>query len=115
MKNLFVLISVSFCVGCTTVTFVRKDLSPTKQAVLRYAPTDNAKKEEKYKAKVASESRQFCGGDYSVMKEYQARENTGTSTGVGTGFGVGFGGIALGSSQSNTAMYNFVEISCANN
>lgn len=112
MKKIILFSMLLSSVSCTTVTFVRKDFSPQKQAVLKYSPTDDAKKEEKYKAKVAEESRKFCGGDYTINKEYQAREATGTSTGVGTGFGVGFGGVLLGTSQSNTAMYNFVEVSC---
>ncbi len=104
--------SVALLSACTTVEFVRKDLSPTKQAVVRYLPANSEKKEAKYKAEVNKKATSFCEGAYDITKEYQARENTGTSTGVGTGFGIGMGGIMLGSSQENTAMYNFVEFTC---
>lgn len=73
MQRLTIILALVFCSACTSVTFVRKDIAPQKQAVLKY---------------------------------------TETSSGVGTGFGVGFGGVMLGASQNDTAMYNFVEVSC---
>lgn len=98
--------------GCTTVEFVRKDIAPEKKAVLRYVPPANEKKAAKYKDEVNKKAQEFCGGEFNITKEYQARQPTGTSTGVGTGIGLGMGGIMLGSSQESTAMYNFVELSC---
>lgn len=98
--------------GCTTVEFVRKDISPSKRAILRYLPPSNSNREAKYQEEVRKKATDFCGGDFSITKEYQAREETGSSTGIGTGFGVGMGGIMVGGSNQNTAMYNFVEIEC---
>lgn len=112
MQRLTIILALVFCSACTSVTFVRKDIAPQKQAVLKYPSTSDTKKEEKYKSKLNKEVHQFCGGDFVIKKEYQAREYTGTSSGVGTGFGVGFGGVMLGASQNDTAMYNFVEVSC---
>lgn len=109
---LFAFFSIATLSACTTVEFVRKDLSPNKQAVVRYLPPTNEKKQAKYDEEVKKKATSFCEGAYDITKEYQARENTGTSTGVGTGFGIGMGGIMLGGAQENTAMYNFVEFSC---
>ncbi len=102
--------------GCTTVEFVRKDTKPVKQAVIRYAPQSNPDKEAKYREEFKKQASGFCGGEFDITKEYQAREETGSSTGVGTGFGtgmgVGVGGIFLGGSSRNTAMYQFIEFAC---
>lgn len=104
--------------GCTTVEFVRKDLTPVKQAIIRYPPQSNPKSEAKYRDELAREAREFCGGEYAITKEYQAREETGTATGMGTGIGMGMGRrgfgstIMLGSSTRPTAMYHFVELAC---
>lgn len=112
MKKLLSLTFIFSLCGCTTVTFVRKDLKPEKKAILRYLPQSSEKNEAKYREKVASEAKTFCGGEYKITKEYQAREETGSSTGVGTGVGFGMGGIMLGGSSRNTALYNFIEIVC---
>lgn len=112
MQRLTILFVLIICSGCTSVNFVRKDFTPQKQAVLKYQATSDSNKDQKYKNKVDKEARQFCGGDFAITKEYQAREYTDTSSGVGTGFGVGFGGVMLGASQSDTAMYTFVEVAC---
>lgn len=109
--RLVILASALFC-GCTTVEFVRKETYPQKQAVLRYQPSSKPSKEAKARNEVEKKARDFCGGDYEITKEYQARQNTGASTGVGTGLGIGMGGIMVGASQDNSAMYNMVELSC---
>ncbi len=98
--------------GCTTVEFVRKDLAPTKQAVVRYAPASSEKSRSKYLQEVDKQARNFCEGNYQITKEYQARDETGASSGVGTGVGMGMGGIFVGGSHRNSAMYNFVEFTC---
>ena len=109
---LVLLFSGGILSGCTTVEFVRKDITPKKQAVVRYLPTSNANKEAKYREEVKKQANGFCGGEFDITKEYQARQDTGTSTGVGTGLGFGMGGLMVGSTSANTAMYNFVEFSC---
>lgn len=112
MKKI-ILIAISFLfTACTTVEFVRRDTNPVKKAVLRHSPPSSTEKAEKYKEEVAKKAHEFCGGDFDITKEYQAREETGTSTGLGTGVGVGMGGIMIGGATRNTAMYNFVEFSC---
>ena len=98
--------------GCTTVEFVRKDTSPTKQGILRHSPPSNAKQEKKYRAEVDKNATEFCGGKYKITKEYQAKDIDNTTTGVGTGFSFGSGAIMVGSSTPNRSMYNFVEFSC---
>ena len=95
--------------SCTTAEFVRKDTSPTKQGVIRYP--SNSSREEKYRNDLKKKVRDFCGGDYKITKEYQAREQVGSS-GMGTGMGIGMGGIFLGGSNVSTEMFNFVEFTC---
>jgi hypothetical protein len=112
MKRLAFSLIVLFLSGCTTVEFVRKDQVPQKQGVLRYLPTSSASKEAKYREKVNEKAREFCGGEFKITKEYQAREETGSSTGIGTGIGFGHAGIMLGGSRGSTAMYQFVEFVC---
>lgn len=107
------LIILLLLTGCTTVEFVRKDLTPKKQAVVRYSPTSSDSKEAKYKDEVKRQALLFCGTDYEITKEYQARDEANSSAGIGTGFGIG-GGSSLFISGANrsTVMYNFVEFSC---
>lgn len=113
MKTYVVLIFIYLLItGCTTVDFVRKDFTPQKQGVLRYDPPSSEKSREKYRAEVDKKATAFCGGDYRITKEYQAREESGVSTGVGTGMSVGMGGVFLGGSNRATTMYNFVEFAC---
>lgn len=112
--NLISILAVLFFLGgCTTVEFVRKDTTPEKKAVLRHTPPSDEKKAAKYKDEVNKKAHEFCGGDFNVTKEYQARQPTGSSTGLGTGVGLGMGGIMLGTSHQSSVMYNFVELSCA--
>lgn len=101
-----------FLCACTTVEFVRKDMTPSKQAVVRYQPSSKPAKEAKYKNEVQKKAKEFCGGDFEITKEYQARQQTGASTGVGTGLGIGMGGIMVGASHDTSALYNFVEFAC---
>ncbi len=105
--------STFFLFACTTVEFVRKDLTPQKKAVVRYSPSSSVDTEAKHREELKKQALSFCGGDYEITKEYQAKDETGTSTGLGTDFGVGAGSsIFIGGSRGNTAMYNFVEFSC---
>lgn len=99
--------------GCTTVDFVRKDLTPTKQAVVRYSLSSSPSREAEYRTKLNRLATDFCGGEYQITKEYQAREETGSSAGVSTGFAIGRrSSIFVGGSGRATAMYNFVEFVC---
>lgn len=98
--------------GCTTVDFVRKDISPQKQGILRHSPPSDAAKAEKYRAEVDKKATEFCGGKYHVTREYQAEDISNTSTGVGTGFGYGGAGILIGTSTPSRSLYNFVEFVC---
>lgn len=111
MKTLLTIFILLLC-SCTTVEFVRKDTNPKKQAVLRHYPASSPEKGAEYREEVRKQARGFCGGEYDVVREYQAREDSGSS-GVSTGVGVGMGGsIFIGGSSRNTQMYNFIEISC---
>lgn len=112
MRHLFFLFALVLA-GCSTVDFVRKDLSPHKQGVLRYTPTSSTDREAKLKDQVGKKAGEFCAGPFEITKEYQAREDTGSGAGVGTGFGFGGGGLLIGTSTRNTALYNFVEFKCA--
>ncbi|MGZ3690733.1 MAG: hypothetical protein ACXVAX_04480 [Pseudobdellovibrio sp.] len=109
-KSLFLILFI-LC-GCTTVEFVRKDFTPTKQAVLRYAPPSDSKDEAKYREEINKKAGEFCGGGFQITKEYQARDASDSSVGVGTGFGTRSSSLFLGSTTPNTSMYNFVEIIC---
>jgi hypothetical protein len=113
MQSVLFLVAMDlFLVGCTSVDFVRKDLSPQKQGILRHSPTTDASKAEKYRQEVDKKATEFCGGKYHITKEYQAQDESNSSTGVGTGFGFGGGGIMVGASSPNRSMYNFIEFSC---
>lgn len=103
--------------GCTSVEFVRRDLTPVRQAVLRYPPQSDADGEAKHRAELTKKAVEFCGKDFKIVKEYEALEkndDSGMRTGIGTGFGMGAGGAIFigGSSGSSERMYHFVEISC---
>lgn len=103
----------AFLSGCTTVEFVRKDFTPRRQAVLRYAPPSSESRAVKYRIELSKQATNFCGGEFDITKEFQAREETGSAAGIGTGFGIGgSGSIFVGGSDRSTAMYNFVEIAC---
>ncbi|MCM2354828.1 MAG: hypothetical protein NDI63_14505 [Pseudobdellovibrio sp.] len=114
MKNHGLLI-LSFILlsSCShTVEFVRRETSPTRQAVVRYYPTDKPEKEAKYREDLKKKATGFCNGDYTITREYQARDESNTSTGIATGVGIGHGAIMVGGSGPSTTMYNFVEFSC---
>ncbi|WP_409479802.1 hypothetical protein [Pseudobdellovibrio sp. HCB154] len=95
-----------------TVEFVRRETSPTKQAVVRYYPTDKPEKEAKYREDLKKKATGFCNGDYTITREYQARDESNTSAGIATGVGIGHGAIMVGGSGPSTTMYNFVEFTC---
>ena len=101
--------------SCTTVEFVRKDLTPEKKAVLRYSPPSSEKRAADDRAELDKQARKFCGSDFKITKEYEAREqsgSTGIGTGVTTGVGFGVGGVMIGNSVPTTEMYHFVDITC---
>lgn len=113
MKTKLLFLSLVLLIsGCTTVEFVRKETSPTKQATLRYFPPSDAESSAKYRAELNKQATDFCGGDFIITREYMAREDNGNSAGLGTGFGMGAGSIFLSGSNRSSTMYNFVEISC---
>jgi hypothetical protein len=110
----FWIVSVLFAMcGCTTVEFVRKDLTPQKQGILRYTPPSNANREAEYKNEVNKKAQEFCGGDFNITREYQAMEESRSSVGVGTGFGIGRqSSVLIGGAGPRESMYNFVEFVC---
>lgn len=115
VNRFFILVSgfVFILGGCTTVEFVRKDFTPRRQAVLKYAPPGSESREIKYRIELNKQATNFCSGEFDIAREFQAREETGSSAGIGTGFGIGSSGsIFVGSSDRSTAMYNFVEVVC---
>lgn len=110
--RLLVLAALVLVSGCTTVEFVRKDITPKKQATLRYPSQSSQSDDAKYREKLSAQARDFCGGEYITTKEYQAREESSSAVGVGTGVGIGTGSIFLGTSDRGSSMYNFTEIAC---
>lgn len=114
MKKLILIAPVLlFLTGCShTVEFVRRDTSPQKQAVVRYSPTEKPDVEAKYRDDLQKKATQFCGGDYQITREYQARDESRSSAGVATGVGFGSGAIMVGGGGPSTSMYNFVEFTC---
>ena len=107
------LLTLLFTFSCShTVEFVRRDTSPQKQAVVRYYPTDTAEKEAKYREDLKKQALSYCGGDYTITKEYQARDESNSSAGVATGFGIGNSSVMFGGAGPRTTMYNFVEFVC---
>ncbi|MES2803544.1 MAG: hypothetical protein V4654_13705 [Bdellovibrionota bacterium] len=101
------------CSCSHTVEFVRRDTAPQKQAVVRYYPTDKPETEAKYREDLKSKATNYCGGEYTITKEYQARDESNTSAGVATGFGIGGNSsVMFGGSGPRTTMYNFVEFTC---
>lgn len=115
MKFRFIVLAALFLLsGCTSVEFVRKDFTPKKQATLRYPSQSSRSDDLKFREKISSEARNFCDGDYTITKEYQARDEGNSSVGVGTGFGLGTGSVFMGTSDRGSSMYNFAEVSCKN-
>lgn len=110
-QRLAVIFLLPFLAACTTVEFVRKDLTPQKKAVVRFSPPSSPEREKDYKEELAKKASEFCGGPFEITKEYQAREESG-GTGVGTGVGFGAGAIFIGGASPSSTMYNFVELSC---
>lgn len=113
MKRFVCLIIVGALCGCTTVEFVRKDVTPQKQGILRHSTTSNPKREAEYKEKVNEKAREYCGGDFQITREYEARDVSSSSVGVGTGFGFGrSSSVLVGGSAPTQNMYSFVEFTC---
>lgn len=113
--KIYFLISIFLFIstGCTTVEFIRKDTSPRKTALVRYALASSPEREKEYREVLDKEAKEFCGGDYYITKEYQAREESSSSAGVGTGFGIGRGtSIFMGGYNRPTSLYNFAEFDC---
>lgn len=119
MKRFLAVFILIFSSGCTTVEFVRKDLTPKKQAVVRYPPQSNPEKEQKFRNELNERATEFCAGPFEITKEYEALTESAAGPIVGTGFGLGhhrrgFGtGVFLGGSGSNERTYHFVELSCS--
>jgi len=113
-RSVVVLIGLLFLSACgTTVEFVRKDTSPRKQGVLRYEPYSDLKKEANARNELTKKANEFCGpAGFEIIKEYQAREESGTSRGLSTGIGFGSSAVFLGGGRRSTKMYNFVEFQC---
>lgn len=114
MKTLSLIASMLLILSsCShTVEFVRRDTSPTKQAVVRYYPTDKPDTEAQYREDLKKKATGFCNGDYTITREYQARDESNSSAGIATGVGIGNGAIMVGGSGPRTTMYNFVEFTC---
>lgn len=114
MKNLIlVFLAIYILSACShTVEFIRRETSPQKQAVVRYYPTDKPEIEAKYREDLKKKATEFCDGDYTITREYQARDESNSSAGIATGVGIGHGAIMVGGSGPKTTMYNFVEFSC---
>ena len=98
--------------SCVSVEFVRKDMIPTKQAVLRYLPPSSDKREAEAREEIKKQVTAFCGGDYTVTKEYQELSPRSSSVGIGTGFSNGGSSIIFSSANRTETMYNFVEVVC---
>lgn len=101
--------------SCTTVEFVRKDTVPTKQGILRHLPPSSGDKEVKYRDEVKKKAQEFCGGDFTITKEYQALDESQSSTGIGIGTGFGYSSrssVYMGGSSPARSMYSFVEFTC---
>lgn len=113
-KHGFFILSIVLLSSCShTVEFVRRETSPTKQAIVRYYPTDKPEKEAKYREDLKKKATGFCDGDYTITREYQARDESTSSAGIATGVGIGnSGAIMVGGSGPRTTMYNFVEFTC---
>jgi len=113
MKHLFTFILFFGVCGCTTVEFVRKDLTPHKQGILRHSPPSSGSREAEYRDLVNEKARQFCGGDFTIVREYQALDESRSTAGVGTGFGFGNrSSIIVGGAGPKQTMYHFVEFIC---
>ena len=66
-----------------------------------------------YKTKINEKAREFCDGEFTVTKEYEALEQSRSSAGIGTGFGFGGGSsILIGGAGPSQTMYQFVEFKC---
>lgn len=113
MKQIGILSILLLLAGCTTVEFVRKDFVPHKQGILRHSVPSSAESQVKYRDEVNKNAREFCGGDFSILKEYEALDESRSAAGIGTGFGFGHrSAIMIASSNQNQMMYSFVEFSC---
>lgn len=113
MKRILTSFLIFGLCSCTSVEFVRKDISPTKQGILRHFPASNEAKAAEYKALVDEKAREYCGGNFKITKEYQALGESRTTAGVGTGFGIGRrSSFMIGGTGPSERMYHFVEFDC---
>lgn len=109
----YVIVLLFILTSCTTVEFVRKDVTPQKQGVLRHSITSDEKKAAEYRAEVNKKAREFCGTDFTITKEYQAREEARSTAGIGTGFSIGrSSSLFIGGMGPSSSMYDFVEFMC---
>jgi hypothetical protein len=108
-----VLVFFLWITGCTTVKFLRKDISPVRKAALMYPLPSSSEREKEYRNEFRDQAREFCSGDYYVIREYQERHPTGSAVGLGTGFGIGsHTGVIIGGTQMSSEVFTFVEIGC---
>ncbi|MEZ0391066.1 MAG: hypothetical protein ACAH59_02545 [Pseudobdellovibrionaceae bacterium] len=113
MKKYFLIMTLfSFC-ACTTVEFVRKDLTPRKEGILRHNPASSPERETEYREKVNAKAREFCGGDFTITREYEALAEARTTAGIGTGVGIGSrGSVTIGGIGPSESTYHFTEFIC---
>jgi hypothetical protein len=114
-STFFLLITFAFLflVSCISVDFVRRDYTPVKQGILRHSPASGAERVAKYRDEVNKQAREFCKGDFTITKEYDALGEAKSTAGIGTGFGVGGrSSVFFGSSVPSETMYSFVEFTC---
>ncbi len=99
--------------GCMTVEFVRKDFVPHKQGILRHSIPSSAENELKYRNEAKKQAQEFCGDDFTILKEYQALDLAPSSSGIATGFGLGrHSTMMIGGTSQNQIMYSFIEFTC---
>jgi hypothetical protein len=115
VKNVYLILTTILVTACSTVEFVRKDFTPHRQGVFRSSTTASESRQAKDREEINQKAKEFCGGEFTVTKEYQALEPTRTTAGVGAGLGMGIGtnsAFMLGSSTATERMFNFVEFVC---
>jgi hypothetical protein len=106
-------IAFLFLTSCISVEFVRRDYTPVKQGVLRHSPASGTERIAKYRDEVNKQAREFCKGDFTITKEYDALGESKSTAGVGTGIGMGGrSSVFFGSSIPSETMYSFVEFTC---
>jgi hypothetical protein len=109
-KNILTVI-LFFIGGCTTVEFVSKEVTPTRQATLRHLTPSSNTSYVDYRDKVNKKASEFCEGDFEITNEYQALEESNSSTRASS-IGLGSGTIFAGGAHRGPTTYNMVEVAC---